>query len=193
MTLGQLEAQLKGRGFALLILILSVPFLVPNIPGLSTPFGFAILIIGLRLMVGRKPWLPQFVLNREISRPALHKTISLLLKVVLRMEKVAKPRWTPMLCWPGMGFLIGFGIAAQAFFLMLPLPIPFSNTLPAVSIILLAAGMMERDGLLILLGHAMGVFAYAYLALWLILGKAGIVWVLEFLLEWVRTGGPGPL
>ncbi len=177
LTLGEIEARLKGRGFALLIMLLSAPFLVPNIPGLSTPFGVAIGIMGLRIAVGRKPWLPEFILRKELSRKTLDKLVGLLIKITTRMEKVVKPRMHFLQHWPGMLNLIGFGIFAGGCFLLLPLPIPFSNTFPALSIFLLAAGMMERDGLVVLAGYFMGVFAWAYLAAWLVLGKTGLQWL----------------
>jgi hypothetical protein len=47
---------------------------------------------------------------------------------------------------------------------MLPLPIPFSNSIPAWAVVLLATGMMEKDGLCVLLGHA------AALGTWLFIG-----------------------
>ena len=190
MTLGEIETRLRGRGFALLIMLLSAPFLVPNIPGLSTPFGFAVCIMGLRIAIGRRPWLPQFVLRRELSYKLLDRIIRLLVKIVVRMERVVKPRMHFLQHWPGMLNLIGLGIFAGGFFLLLPLPIPFTNTLPAVSILLLAAGMMERDGLFVLVGYATGLLAWAYLAVWLLMGKAGVDWMCALnwsrLAEWVR-------
>ena len=176
LTLGEIETRLKGRGFALLIMLLSAPFLVP-LPGLSTPFGFAISIMGLRIAVGRKPWLPQFVLRRELSRKMLETTVGLLLKITRIMERVVKPRMHFLQRWPGMMNLIGLGIFMGGAILLLPLPIPLSNTLPALSIVLLSAGMMERDGLVVLAGYVMGVIGLAYLAVWLVLGRAGLEWL----------------
>ncbi len=177
MSLGEIEARLKGRGFALLIMLLSAPFLLPIVPGSSTPFGLAIAIMGLRITAGRKPWLPQFVLRRQLSWKTLEKVIGLLLRISRWMERWVKPRMHFLQRWPGMMNLIGFGIFAGGAFLLLPLPIPLSNTFPACSILLLAAGMMERDGLLILAGYAMGVFAWVYLAIWMTVARQGFDWV----------------
>ncbi len=176
LTVGEIEAMLKGRGFALFIMLLSVPFLIPNVPGLSTPFGAAIVMMGSRLMFGRRPWLPRFVLKRRLSFAALEKIVKALLKFVTRMERLVKPRMHFLQRWPGMMNLIGFGIASGGFFLLLPLPIPFTNSLPALSILLLTAGMMERDGLFVLLGYVAGIFAWGYLLALLMLGKAGAHW-----------------
>ena len=66
----------------------------------------------------------------------------------------------------GKPLLNGMGIVSGGFLLSLPLPIPFSNGFPAVSIMLLAAGLMERDGLLVLWGYLMGVFSWIYIGFW---------------------------
>ena len=40
--------------------------------------------------------------------------------------------------------------------------VPFSNTLPAVAILFLSLGMLERDGLLIVAGYLMNVATIFY-------------------------------
>jgi hypothetical protein len=49
--------------------------------------------------------------------------------------------------------------------LLLPLPIPLSNTLPTVTVVLLAGGAIERDGLLSLAGCAAFVLTLAFFGL----------------------------
>ena len=61
--------------------------------------------------------------------------------------------------------LIGFGIVVAGLGLTLPLPIPFSNSIPAWAILLLAIGMMEKDGLFVLLGHLTALFAWVFIGL----------------------------
>ena len=133
MTLGELEQMLKGRGFGMLLLLLALPFTFPiAIPGLSVPFGLVIMLIGVRLAAGRQPWLPAFVLRREVSYALLEKIVGLGLKLAVKLEKVVKPRMHFLQRWPGMLNLIGLGIASGGLLLSLPLPplIPFSNTIP---------------------------------------------------------------
>ena len=92
LSIGQIEGMLKGRGFALFLMLLSAPFLVPNIPGLSTPFGAAIALMGVRMAVGHKPELPRFILDRKISFNLLERIIRVMLALIKRMEKFVKPR-----------------------------------------------------------------------------------------------------
>ena len=177
MTLGELEEILKGRGFALFLLLLSLPFAFPiSLPGLSIPFGIVIMILGLRIVLGMKPSLPRFVLGRKVPYRVLEKTVGFGLKLSTKMEKLVRPRMHFLQRWPGMINLIGLGIFSGGFLLLLPLPplIPFSNMIPAVSVILLAAGLMERDGLLVLFGYLVNLAAWIYFGIMFVLAGHGV-------------------
>jgi hypothetical protein len=165
MTIGELESILQGRGFALFILLLSAPFIVPT-PGLSVPFGITLSLLGLRIATGQKPSLPRFILHRQLSYKTLDRIVAPLARFVERFEQHIRPRMHFLQTHPWAVNLIGVGIVSGGFILSLPLPIPFSNGLPALSIMLLAAGMMERDGLLVLWGYIMGLLSWIYLAFW---------------------------
>ena len=73
-----------------------------------------------------------------------------------------------------MNFFNGLSILISGFVLALPLPIPFTNTLPAWSILLTAAGMMENDGLVIVAGYLMAGLTWIYLVSLVRVGKAGL-------------------
>lgn len=165
LTLGELEDILKGRGFGLFLLLTALPFVFPiQIPGLSVPFGIVIMLIGLRIALGRKPSLPGFILGRRVPQVVLEKTLALGLKIAARLEKLVRPRMHFLQRWPGMINLIGLGIASGGLLLALPLPplIPFSNTIPALAVLFLTAGLIERDGLLVLIGHVTNIAAWIY-------------------------------
>ena len=119
--------------------------------------------------------------KKQLSSATLQKVLGLLLRIALRMERMVKPRMCFLQRWPGTMNLIGFGIASGGFFLFLPLPIPLTNTLPAISILLLTAGMMEEDGVCVLLGYVIGILAWVYFIAWLLLGKVGAEWLHRFI------------
>ena len=83
---------------------------------------------------------------------------------MLASEKIAKPRMHFLRRSPAMIKLIGIGLASAGIQLLLPLPplIPLSNTIPAVSVVLLVAGLTERDGVFVLAGYCVNVFAWLY-------------------------------
>jgi len=181
-TLGELERILQGRGFGLFLLLLALPFTFPiAIPGLSVPFGLVIMLIGLRIAMGRKPGLPTFILRREIKYAVLEKIISVGLKFVTKLEKLARPRMHFLQRWPGMINLSGLGIASGGLLLSLPLPplIPFSNTIPAFAVLFLTAGLTERDGLFVLIGHFINIAAWIYFSLMFAAAGHGIHVILQ--------------
>jgi hypothetical protein len=162
LTLAELKQALKGRGSAILLILLALPFCFVAIPGLSMPFGIAIGLIGACLVIGREPWLPRFIMHRRLSTARSAQLLTGAIKVARQLEKFVRPRLAFLHAGPGMLRLIGLGIVIASLGLMLPLPIPFSNSIPAWAVVLLAIGMMEKDGLCVLLGHltAMGTWVF---------------------------------
>ena len=158
----------------MLLLLLALPFCLIPVPGLSTPFGIAVLLIGIRITFRQKPWLPKFIRQRRISAPHLMKVLTGGIRFAKLMEKVVKPRMHFLHSWPGAVNLIGLGIVAGGLLLLLPLPIPFSNMVPAWAVVLLTAGMMERDGLVVLLGHIMTLVSWGVIFLAWLFGVEGI-------------------
>jgi len=169
-----IEDALRGRGFAVLIFVLTIPFCTPvPLPVISTPVGAALCLMGLRLAAGQKPWLPSFVLDHRVSRERLEKIVGFALAITARMERFVRPRWAWM-HFRGADCFSGAMIALSSFVLAMPLGLPFTNSIPAWSILLLTLGRMERDGLLLALGHITGICAWVYLGLIFFAGKEGL-------------------
>jgi len=165
LSVGDLVRVLRGRGYLLLIIILAVPFMQP-IPllGLSTVFGALIVLIAVRMAFGQKPWIPAFLLNRSISRETAQKVLGAGARWFGKIEKFIRPRMN-FFQKPGAERVTVLVITACAMILLLPLPVPFSNNLPALGIVFMAVGMMERDGLFIMIGYFWGLVTAAYLVL----------------------------
>lgn len=180
LTLTELNRALKARGSAVLLILLALPFCFVAIPGLSVPFGIAIGCIGLCMAIGREPWLPQFIMSRRLSGARSCQLLRAGIKVARKLERVARPRLAFLHAGPAMPRLIGLGIVVASLGLMLPLPIPFSNSIPAWAVVLLAIGSMEQDGLLVLLGHLTVVATWV----WIGLGGAVTVKTIQWLMDY---------
>ena len=178
MTLRQLREMLRGRGGSVLIVILGLPFCIPVIDilftGLSAPFGLILMFMGVGVAIGKEAWLPKKYLDREIPYGTLEKVVRMLLRLSVRMEKIIHPRLFFLQSWPFFRFLNGTVITAMAFLLGLPLLIPLTNALPALSIVILAAGLVEEDGLFILGGYLMATVTTGYFAFLFLAGKIGL-------------------
>jgi hypothetical protein len=164
LSLRQLLELVGEEGMLLVCAVLSLPFLIPvSIPGVSTVFGLGIVTFSVGIVTNRVPWLPQRILDRQLPADALRQTFQKAERVVKRLEAIVQPRLLVVSATPVARALHGAGLVLGGLLLMVPFGfVPFSNTLPAVTILLLALGMLERDGWLIVGGHLMNVVTIVY-------------------------------
>ena len=158
------------QGLLIVCVFLSIPFLFPlSIPGTSTVFGLLIGLIGFGVMADRLPWLPARLLDHPLQASHVLPVLTKGAAWARRFERLIRPRWLLLTHGPTVNRFNGLMLIVAATSLLLPLPmIPFSNTIPALGITLLALGMVERDGALILLGYLAILVGAAYIG--------GILW-----------------
>lgn len=157
---------LSGKGRSLILILLSLPFCQPiQIPGLSTPFGAAIAFIGLRIVFGKRIWLPQKLLVKKIPPHTFEKITDKTLSLVRKIKPWIHPRLIWMCNSPCMEKVNGLIIFILGIFLALPLPIPLSNLTAAWSIFLVALGMLEDDGVFVLIGYLLSLLTVTFFLL----------------------------
>lgn len=163
-TLRALMEQIGEQGLLLVCAIAALPFLIPvSIPGVSTVFGAAIILIAVAVTMNRMPWLPARVLDREIATEKLKPALERGIAVVERIDRFVRPRFRAMTDGAMMPRLNGLAIAFSGLLLMAPFGfVPFSNTLPGIAVLLLAIGMIQRDGLIVLAGYGMMIGTVIY-------------------------------
>jgi hypothetical protein len=157
---------LSGKGRSLILILLSIPFCQPiQIPGLSTPFGLAIAFIGLRIVFGKRIWLPKKLLEKKIPILTFEKIMDKTLALVRKIKPWIHPRLTWMCHSPFMERGNGLIIFILGIFLALPLPIPLSNLTAAWSIFLVALGGLEDDGVFVLIGYLLSLLTVMFFLL----------------------------
>ncbi|MDG2989541.1 exopolysaccharide biosynthesis protein [Candidatus Synechococcus calcipolaris G9] len=140
------------RVFGFLFVILALPSALPiPAPGYSIPFGVVLFVLAVQLIMGAKtPWLPQKFLKRPLALGTVQKITRAGLPWLRRIEGVSRPRLLPV-CQSGLGrFIIGLAIALMAISMMIP--IPGTNTLPAIGIFVTGFGLLDDDGVISLGG-----------------------------------------
>lgn len=142
---------LGARAFGLAVLVFALPSCVPMPPGVPTIVGFALLIVSIQMVMGRKElWLPRFLSKRTFPRIQLVTALENVQPHLRTVERFARPRLLPLTSRAGT-VLIGLVILVMAVVLILPLP-PGGNFPPAVACAVLGMGLAERDGAIVLLG-----------------------------------------
>ncbi|NBX02772.1 MAG: exopolysaccharide biosynthesis protein [Alphaproteobacteria bacterium] len=150
-TLGEFMSKLSDRAFGLAILIFALPNTIPlGIPGVSSICAVPIAIFALQMLVGRsKVWLPRFIRKQSFEGKSLKLVIQKCLPYLRKLDRIFKPRM--LFATKGMTErLVGLIIMIHAAIIFLP--IPGGNFIPAICMCMLALGLLERDGLVVLLG-----------------------------------------
>ncbi|WP_036484817.1 exopolysaccharide biosynthesis protein [Myxosarcina sp. GI1] len=151
-SLGDIFALTEERIFGLLFVILALPSALPvPAPGYSIPFGIAMFFLAIQLILGRdRPWLPEKIIKGSMPLTTVQKFITKGTPWLRRIEALTTPRLTYICTSPGGKVLIGVAIALMSISMMIP--IPGTNTLPAMGIFVTGLGLFEDDGIISLIG-----------------------------------------
>ena len=175
LTLGELLQVFGDEGLLLLTILLTLVFLIPvSIPGVSTVFGAAILLVGISRVLRRPLWLPAKLRERALPAARLRPALSGGLHWVRRLEKISRPyRLRRLVDGRAQDIFNNLAFILAALLLMAPFGfIPFSNTLPGLALLFYAIGMIQRDGTAILLGHLANIGTIVYFGI--LIGGGGM-------------------
>lgn len=181
-TLNDVFSQVGDKGFGVLLVVLAIPSALP-VPaaGYSTPFGILIAILSLQMIFGRSTlWLPSRAKKIKLKRELFRKIVHSANLFFSRFEHLIKPR----LRWIGSGLgLPILGLLVLIMACLMILPIPLTNTAPAMVIFVVGVGLSEDDGVFAGVACVLGLLAvllYAYIIyLALTRGVEGMEKVLE--------------
>ncbi len=161
-SLGDALAILGERGFGLLLLILTLPNAVPipAPPGVSLVLALPLILVAAQMAIGLdQPRLPERLRRLSMSRARLASVLGRALPHLQRMERHLQPRH-PRLTGRHAERLLGAACLMLA--LVLCLPIPMGTAPVAWALVVLALGLLERDGLFALIGLAAGLVAVGW-------------------------------
>jgi hypothetical protein len=149
---------LGHRAFGIALLFFALPSALPfsAVPGISFIFSLPIALFACQMMFGRKTlWLPKVIAERPIHKKTISKVIHGAVPYLTKIEYFLKPRWAFMTS-RFMEIINGLIIFCLALFLMLP--IPLSNFIFAILLIIFSLGLVEKDGLFLVIGYIGAIF-----------------------------------
>lgn len=160
LTLSNLLTETSERGFSLVIGLLVLPFLLPMPPGLTTVFGSACLILSVQMAIGRrKPWLPRRIAQFRFPKPLTFQLLTNFRRITRVVEKIAFPRYSRIVEHPYVWQINGACISWLTLLLMSP--IPLTNPIPTIGILLFVVSTLEADGLLLCISYLFTVLITA--------------------------------
>lgn len=148
---GDIVDRVADRGFGVLLVLLALPTLIPVLPpGAGAGVGFLYVLLSVQMLRGfTKPWLPA-----RIRAVTLSARVVLALRrvgpgIFRYVERYSRPRAAPFPEWLLRRIV---ALAVLMLGLILLSPLPFLNTLPALTIMILGFGLVNRDGVFIISG-----------------------------------------
>jgi hypothetical protein len=155
-TLGEMVDAFDARAYGPLIVLFAAPNILPvALPGISAVLGAPLILLTAQLMIGRpRPWLPDFLRRRSLKRASFESLVHRIVPRLVRIEAMIQPRLLPLTGAWGKRLIGAFGMILSA---ILFLPVPFGNALPGLALVLMAVGIVSRDGLAVMVGGLIGV------------------------------------
>lgn len=160
-SVADIFAAMGDRAFGALILIFALPNVIPTPPGTSALTGAPLVFLSAQLMLGQSPWLPKIIAERSMMRSDFASIVGRISPWLARGERMLRPR-LGLFIYPPAEYLIG--LLCFILSVVLILPIPLGNILPAIAICLFSFGILERDGLCVLLGTVVFVISVTVVA-----------------------------
>ena len=150
-TLGELVDRMARRGFGLLMIVLALPTLIPVLPpGSAAVIGLLYILLSLQMLFGKdEPWLPKRVSRYRLSARTIAALRTRGVPLLRRIERFSRPR--PLLL---NDRVVSRGVAVVVLVLGIVLlsPLPFLNTLPAMAVLFMGIGLLNRDRVFIAAG-----------------------------------------
>jgi hypothetical protein len=163
---------LHGPSSMATLLMLYALFCVMPVGGVGNVFGVALWLLSWQWARGRPHALPARVAGMRLNPRWSLRLLRLLAAGYRQAGRWLRPRWAPLMAGWTRGWWAGW-IALQA--LVIFLPIPLGNLLPAFSLVALGLGRLLSDGLMLGLSLAIGVLGLVYTA-----ALGHVAWLLTF-------------
>ncbi|MEM6276837.1 MAG: exopolysaccharide biosynthesis protein [Pseudomonadota bacterium] len=146
--------QLRERAFGLFLLILALPCCIPFLYGVPQIVALPLMFVSAQLVLGKRvPWLPARLAAREVSSESLRSLAERAGPWLRRIEALSKPRLAALTRAP---FDRVVGLALVLFSASILVPLPGTNTVPGIAVVIVAMGLLQRDGILVVLGGILG-------------------------------------
>lgn len=161
---------MEGAGFGLTLMICSFGVLIPLPPPAPSIISIPLAIFAFQMMIGLKsPRLPKRIARMTVKRSILITLVRISSPYISRVERILRPRLIFMSSILAERLI---GALAFLFSTSILLPIPFSNFIPGLGILIISFGLTSRDGLIMIFGIFVGLIG-------MIVSAMTIFWGLE--------------
>lgn len=175
-SVADIFAAMGDRAFGALMLIFALPNIIPTPPGTSAILGAPLVFLAAQMTVGMTPWLPQLIARRSMLRTDFAALVLRLGPWLALAERLLTPRLVALTRGPAERLI---GAVSLILAVILFLPLPLGNILPALTISLFSLAMLERDGLWVIAGLVMAVVSLVVVGSVVVAAIVGTVMLIQ--------------
>ncbi len=160
------------RAFGLVIILFSLPNCIPAPPGMNSVFGLPVLLFAVQMAMGReRPWLPRRIMDKTFAVATFRKIIDVAEPRLRRVEGLCRPRLTGLFGPRGDRLI---GVFAILLAICVIIPLPGTNLVPSIALVVVAIAIMQEDGVMLGLGGLLGLAGIVYTVTisWALVGLA---------------------
>nr|WP_174801392.1 exopolysaccharide biosynthesis protein [Martelella limonii] len=152
----QLEGVLAERSFGAFLVIFAIPNLIPLPPGATLVLGLPLILVSWQMMASRRRrvWLPHRIATFSMDGARCLALMDRILPWLQWIESAVRPRNWFLKTRNGERFLGAFALLLS---IVVFIPIPFGNWLPAFALAVIGLSDTERDGYGLIAGIAIGI------------------------------------
>lgn len=156
-TLQDIEYSLGSRGFSLMLLLFSLPLAIPIPvpPGFTTFASIPLIIFSMQMILGGKhPWIPKWLAKKNIKRSTIETLVKKANFFFYKIEKISRKRFSIFDNCVAEFLLKIFYLTCAV---SIANPIPLTNMIPAIGIIIVSFGSINQDGVIVSIGLILGI------------------------------------
>ncbi len=156
-SLAEVVRALGERSWRVALIIFSLPNCIPAPPAVGSIFALPVVIVAWQILRGYQGLkLPRILGKRRVQAKHLRWMANKGLKPLIAVERRCRHRLT-WLTTPRAERLLAAWVLLLA--LVVLFPGPMTNFLPAIGIVIVSVGLLERDGGVVLGGIFFGIVA----------------------------------
>lgn len=174
--------RLDESAFGAILFLLALPCCIPFLYVVPQIVSLPMMALAAQMAMGRdEPWMPEKFASRMIDKAGLLQTAKGGRKWLGWVEVFSKPR---------LSFITGplservIGALLIVFSASILLPFPLTNSGPAFAVALAAFGLINKDGILVILGVLLGTL---WISALLIVGPAAVLTGISFIKDWISS------
>ncbi len=179
--IGDLVDAMQAIGFGLVIMVIAFCIIIPMPPPVPSVIAIPLIIFSFQMIVGyASPKLPKRFEKYTVKRSIVAMVVKKSAPYIHKVEHILRPR---------LGFVttsIGervIGVFIFIFSSFIFFPMPLSNFIPGLGILIISFGLLGKDGLVVICGIVVGLIGIAISTTAVLLGVEALYYIKNFFLN----------